>query len=126
MKTSVETLRAVAAIGGKLGIAGDKLRMLLPPDCPPEVKDAIRQHKPALFDLLRLNFLVVKSDTLNATLFWTPDEATKESLITNGADQADIYTAAELAQLVHRRVTVGELSKIHAAKRLFNGKLADP
>ena len=67
MKTPIETLLAVDVAGGKLGFAGDKLRMLLPADCLPELKDAIRQHKPGLVSLLRLNFLVVRSDTLERT-----------------------------------------------------------
>jgi hypothetical protein len=125
--TPVEILHSVIQAGGQLGIAGDNLlRMLLPADCPPELKDAIRQHKPALLELLRLNFLVVRSDVLNTTLFWTPDEATKESLAAAGADRGSIYTAAELEQLVHRRVTVGELPLLHAAKKRFNGKLTEP
>jgi hypothetical protein len=126
MMKPIEILLAVADIGGRLGIADDKLRMLLPADCPPELKAAIRQHKAALLELLRLNFLVVNSDTLNATVFWTPDEAAKESLAAAGADLGSIYTASELAQLVNRRVTVGELPVIHAAKTRFNGKLTEP
>lgn len=126
MKTPVDVFLAVDGVGGRLGIARDRLRMLLPADCPPELKDSIRQHKSALLDLLRLNFLVVRSDTLNATMLWTPDEATKESLATAGADLGSIYTAAELEQLVHHRVTVGELPLIHAAKKRFNGKLREP
>jgi hypothetical protein len=126
MKTPVEVFLAVAGGGGKLGSTGDRLRMLLPADCPPELKDAIRQHKPALLELLRLDFLVVRSDTVNATLFWTPDEATKESLAAAGADPGSIYTASELERLIHRRVTVGELPLIHAAKERFSGKVVDP
>ena len=126
MKTPVEVLLAVAGIGGGLGIAGDKLRMLLPADCPPELKGAIRQHKSALFELLRLDFLVVRSDTLNATVFWAPDEATKESLAAAGADLGSIYTASELEQLVRHRVTIGELLLLHAAKKRFNGNLTEP
>jgi len=126
MKTPVEILLAVADTGGKLGIAGDKLRMLLPADCPPELKEAIRQHKAALLELLRLSFLVVRSDTLQTTVFWTPDEATKESLAAAGADLGSIYTASELAQVVHRRVTVEELPLLHAAKQRFSGKVVDP
>ena len=77
MKTPIETFLEVERIGGRLGSADDKLRMLLPADCPPELKEAIRQHKSGLLELLRLNFLVVRSETLNTTVFWTPDEATK-------------------------------------------------
>jgi hypothetical protein len=126
MKTPVEVFLAVTCSGGKLGIKGDRLRMLLPADCPPELKDAIRQHKPALLELLRLEFLVVRSDTLNATVFWTPDEATKESLAAAGADLGSIYTAAELEQLDHQRVTTGELPLIHATKQRFSGKVTKP
>jgi len=43
MKTPVEVRLAIVAIGGRLGIVGDgRLKMLLPPDCPPELKNAIR------------------------------------------------------------------------------------
>jgi hypothetical protein len=126
MMKPIEILLAVADIGGRLGISDDKLRMLLPAECPPELKAAIRQHKAALLELLRLNFLVVNSDTLNATVFWTPDEAVKESLAAAGAGRSSIYTASELEQLVNRRVTVGELPVIHAAKTRFNGKLTEP
>jgi len=126
MKTPVELLLAVAEIGGQLGPADDRLRMLLPADCPPELKGAIRQHKSALLELLRLDFLVVRSDTLNATVFWTPDEATKESLAAAGADLGSIYTASELEQLVHRPVTTNELPLIHAAKQRFKGKVTKP
>lgn len=125
MKTPVDVLVAVAGVGGRLGIADDRLRMLLPADCPPELKGAIRQHKSTLLELLRLVFLVVRSDTLNATVFWTPDEATKASLAAAGADLGSIYTASELEQLVNRRVTVGDLPLIHAAKKRFKGKLAE-
>jgi hypothetical protein len=126
MKTPVEILLAVADIGGQLGIVGDRLRMLLPADCPSELKDTIRRHKPALIELLRLNFLVVHSDTINTTVFWTPDQTTKESIAAAGANLGSIYTASELEQLVHHRVTAEELPLFHAAKMGFNGKLTEP
>lgn len=126
MKSPIEVLLAVAALGGRLGISGDKLRMLLPTDCPAELKAAIRQHKPALLGLLRAEFLIVHSDALKTTVFWTPDEANKEILIAAGASRGTIYTAAELETLVHRRVTVGDLPMIHAAKRTFDGRLKEP
>ena len=125
MNTPIQVFLAVAGIGGKLGVMDDKLRMLLPADCPLALKDVIRQHKPALIELLRLNFLVVRADALNATVLWTPDEDTKEFLVAAGADRGSIYTADELEQLVHRRVTVGELPAIHAAKQRFGGKLTE-
>lgn len=116
----------MANIGGQLGIAGDDLRILWPVDYPPEKKDAIRAHKAGLLELLRLNFLIVHSDALNASLLWTPDEATKESLIAAGAEPSSIYTAAELDQLVQRRVTSAELLPIHEAKERLIGKPREP
>lgn len=121
MRTPISTWLAVAAIGGRLRIAEGGLRMLLPADCPPELKDAIRQHKAALLQLVRLDFLTVRSDALNATIFWTPDEATKEALVFFGASPGSVYTAAELQHLVHCRVTVHDLPLIHTAKRQFDG-----
>lgn len=122
MKTPVDVLLAVAGVGGRLGIADDRLRMLLPADCPPELKGAIRQHKSALLELLRLDFLVVRSDTLCATVFWTPDEATKGSLAAFGAPLGNIYTAAELRHMVGHRMSISELALIHTAKQRFSGK----
>ncbi len=88
MNTSIEIWLTVAAGGGQLGISGDRLRMLLPTNCPPELKDCIRQHKNQLLKLVQANFLVVSSDILDATsFFWTPDDATKQLLISSGADR---------------------------------------
>jgi hypothetical protein len=122
----VETLLAVANAGGQLGQAGDNLRARLPRDCPHEITESPRANKASLLRLLRLNFLVVRSHHLGATLFWTPDEAAKEALVAAGADPGTIYTADALTRLVNRRVTVGELRAIHAAKSRFNGKLTEP
>lgn len=125
MKTAIDVWLAVGDVGGRLGIARDKLRTLLPTDCLPELKDAIRQHKPKLLELLRLDFSVVRSDTLNTVVFWTPDEATKESLVTAGAEPGRIYTAAELEHLILSRVTAAELPLIHEAKKQFSGRLTN-
>jgi hypothetical protein len=54
MKSPTELLLTVAGIGGRLGIAGDKLRMVLPSDSSPELKEAIRYHKQSLLNLMRL------------------------------------------------------------------------
>src|SRR5271168_2108897 len=48
MKTAIDVMLAVGSVGGHLGIAGKKLRMLLPADCSPELKSAIREHKAEL------------------------------------------------------------------------------
>jgi len=123
MKTPVELLLIVANAGGRITIAGDRLRMLLPPECPPELKDAVRQHKPALLKLMALSFLVVRSSVLSTTVFFVPDAATKQSLILAGAKPGSVYTKAELRALVTRRVTPKELRLIHAGKQQFNGEV---
>jgi hypothetical protein len=123
MKTPVEVFLTVVRIGGKLGSAGDKLRMLLPAECPPELKDAIRQHKPALLKLMGLTFLIVRSGVLSGTVFFVPDDATKQSLIQAGAKPGSIYTKAELGTLVARRITPKELRLIHAGKQQFDGEV---
>jgi hypothetical protein len=51
MRTPNEILLAVKQAGGRLEPAGDKLRALLPADCLPELKAAIRQHKAEILDL---------------------------------------------------------------------------
>ena len=126
MKTPADVLLSVAGIGGHLSAVGDKLQMLLPSDCAPELKDAIRLHKLALLDLLQQAFLIVQSDALNSIVFFVADDTTKESLVSAGADPGSIYTKAELDVLVRRRTTVKELRLIHAAKQRFNGKVTSP
>jgi hypothetical protein len=126
MKTPVEVLLSVAGIGGRLSVVGNKLRMLLPINCPSELKDGILLHKPALLDLLQLTFLIVRSDALDSIVFFVADDTTKESLVSAGADLGSIYTKTELDVLVRGRTTVKELRLIHAAKQQFNGKVTNP
>ena len=123
MNTPLETLLTVANVGGRLGVEGDRLRMLLPPDASLEIKEAVRRHKPGLLELLLLNFVIVRSDAVNATLFWTPDNDTRDGLIEAGVAPGIIYTAAELGSLLNKRVTASELPAIHAAKDVFSGRL---
>lgn len=52
MRMPAEIMRAVTQVGGRLEPAGDKLRVLLPADCSPALKDVIRQHKGELLDWL--------------------------------------------------------------------------
>lgn len=121
----IQTLLAVSAIGGQLGIAGDMLRMLLPASCPPELKAAIRKQKRELIALLRLSFLIVRSEALAGTvLFWAADETTKEALVAAGAAPGMVYTPEELKVLVNRRISAAELPAIHHAKRTFDGRIS--
>ena len=125
MKTPVEILLAVADIGGELGIAGDKLRMRLPADCPPELKSAIRENKPSLLALLSgPAFVVVRSDLLpGELLLWTADEQARQQLIAHGAPPGCIYTRDELAPLVQQNTDPDTVRSVHAVKRSFDGRL---
>jgi hypothetical protein len=123
MKTPVELLLTVANMGGQIAAAGDRLQILSPPECPPELKQDMRQHKPALLKLMRLTFAIVRSGVLSATVFFVPDEATKQSLTLAGAKPGSVYTKAELATLVARRITPDELRLIHAGKQQFNAEV---
>jgi|SRR6266550_1019951 len=124
MKTPVESLLRVPGIGDGSALwtadAGGS-----PGRLSARIKRSIRQHKPALLNMMRLAFLIVSSRVLNdAVLLFVPDEATKESLVIAGADRSAIYTKNELGALVARQVTSRKLRLIHEAKRRFNGKLA--
>lgn len=120
---AIETIMAVAAIGGRLGTDGDRLKTFLPVDCPSELKAAIREQKSNLIALLNLNFLIVESETVGATLFWVPDESTKNSLLSAGVSTSLIYTARELQLLTGKRITTHDLEVIHSAKETLKGQV---
>src|SRR4029077_17989333 len=96
MTTAVEVLLAVSDLGGHLNAVGDKLRLLLPPDCLPELKDAIHEHKITLLRLLCSTFVIVESRVLNEIVFFVADEQTKQLLVASGAPPGNTYTKAEL------------------------------
>ncbi len=123
MKTPVELLLTVENIGGHITTTGDRLRMLLPAECPQELRDNIRQHKAALLKLMELTFLIVRSRVLSGTVFFVPDDAKRQSLILAGAKAGSVYTTAELSILVGRRITPNELQLIHSGKQQFNGEV---
>ena len=126
MKTAIETLLAVANFGGSLALAErDKLRVLLPADCPPELKNAIRTNKAGLLALLAgPPFVVVRSELLPTELvFWTANDGGRDLLIAHGAAPGLVYTCDELAALVERNTDRATLVTLHRAKCLFNGRL---
>ena len=119
--TAVEILLTVSDLGGRLSSVGDKLEMCLPADCPPELKDAIRQQKFELLKLVSSTFLIVESRVLNEIVFFVPDDETKRLLVASGAEPGGVYTRSELELLVNNRVSAQELRLTHQAKRQFNG-----
>lgn len=124
MKTPpVGTLLKVSDAGGELLPVGDKLRMVLPADCDPSLKDEIRANKAEILELMRLNFLIVRCAVSVSPVFWVPDETTKERLVFHGVPAGQIYTASELRELVSKRTTCEELAMIHTAKEVFSGRI---
>jgi hypothetical protein len=125
----VEIMLKVADTGGGLQVAGpDKLNMLLPADCPTELKDAIRQNKAALLALLcGPPFLVVRSEVLpDDTLFWTVSDEGRESLVANGAPRGSVYTYGELDTIVRLDPDPKRLHQLCHAKRRFDGGIRPP
>lgn len=128
MTTPLDVLSTVCNLGGRLSVVGDKLRLRLPADSSPELKAAVFTHKSALLRLLRCTFVIVDSDALNEVVFFAADEETKTVLVDAGAKPGCVYTHEELRSLVdehrHEPITPAELLRIHAAKRMFNGRIA--
>ncbi|HEY3862040.1 MAG TPA: hypothetical protein VGO59_09145 [Verrucomicrobiae bacterium] len=90
MRTPSEILLAVKQAGGRIEPAGDKLRVLLPVNCPPEIRADLRQHKRELLDLLEAKAANLPPDcalwmhVANQVLageFLGADKSTVESLI---------------------------------------------
>ena len=92
--------------------------------CSGEFVDTLSQHKARLLCLLQLPFVMVESETLQGTIFFCKEEATKAALVEAGADEWRIYTADELRALAAHNHTApftpDELRKLHEAKRQFN------
>lgn len=127
MTSPIQTILAVAGIGGRLAQAGDKLRMFLPPDTDPELKASIRANKLALLALVEgegRGWRLIRSDALDgAFVFLAADEAVKAKLVGCGAHPEAVYTRAELAELVRAGVEPGQLLAIHRAKDVFRGRI---
>jgi hypothetical protein len=126
MKTPVEAFLAVLNIGGSLTRAeGGRLRAELPPDCAPELKEAIRAHKPGLLALLSgPPFIVVRSEILPPPLlFWTADDRGRALLLSLGAASGSVYTFDELRAIVERNPDVESLKTFHRCKQTFGGRI---
>ncbi len=120
---------AVSSVGGRLHAAyPDKLKMLLPVDCPPELKEAIRQNKSALLALLLgPPFVIVRSELMpSETFFWTVSEEGRELLVTHGAPAGSVYTYGELDTISRLNPDPEHLHQLCHVKRLFDGRIRPP
>jgi hypothetical protein len=95
--------------------------------CPDDFADTLSQHKPRLLALLKLPFVVVRSQALGETVFFCEDEQTKGVLIESGASEWSIYTRAELKSLIEQNriapFTANELCKLHEIKKMFKARI---
>ena len=124
----VPLLVQASELGLKLGIEPpDTLTVQPASNCPPEFADALRAHKWYLLILLSLPVVMVRSATLQETIFFCEDEATKAALVEAGASEWSIYTRAELQILCKANrvapLSPDELLKVHEIKRTFNARI---
>jgi hypothetical protein len=128
-ETPISILQKAAEFGLKLGVkAPDELTVDASKPWPKEFADTLTQHKARLLALLRLPFVMVYSETLNETIFFCEDEATKAALVGAGAHEWSIYTRNELRILVAQNrakpFLPDELCKLHRIKRPFSGRIS--
>jgi hypothetical protein len=127
--STIEVFQKAAELGLKLGFEPPDTLTLQPARlCSVEFAEALKAHKPALLALLRVPFAMVYSKTLQETIFFCEDEATKGTLIESGAEEWSIYTRSELRILREQNrvapLSPDELLKVHEIKRTFHGRIA--
>jgi len=130
MTTPVGALLLIADSAGTLDLAGDKLRVRLPANAAPELRAAIRAHKPALQALIATEgrqWVLAQAEALGGVfVFFAADESAKARLVQHGAHPEEVYTRSELAELVRAGVEPGQLLTIHLARSVFGGRVAGP
>ena len=127
-ETTISVFQKAADLGLKLEYEPpDTLKVESGKPWPRAFGDTLKAHKPALFALMRLPFVMVESHALSQTIFFCKDEHTKAALIQAGAEEWTIYTNRELKILVgHNRtkpLTAADLRRLSEAKRRFEGTI---
>jgi hypothetical protein len=127
--TSIAILQKAADLGLTLSFTPpDTLDVKASGPWPKSFADTLRTYKPQLLDLLRLPFVMVYSKTLDETVFFCQDEATRGALIEAGAEEWSIYTKDELRVLVAQNrvapLSIQELRRVHEIKRTFSGRIS--
>ena len=128
--TTLEVLSEAQERGLVLSARGDQLAVAPNRLLSPDFKGKLREFKPALLPLLRtkgVTWIDVYSETLEETIFFCEDEATKAALVEGGADEWSIYTKNELRVLIaQNRVKPflsDELRKVHDIRCTFNARI---
>ena len=127
--TPITILQKAADLDLKLGFKPpDTLTVEAAKRWPKELAETLQDYKLRLLALLRLPFCMVYSETLNETIFFCEDEATKAALVEAGADEWSIYTRDELRILVAQNrakpFLADELCKLPEIKRTFSGRIS--
>jgi hypothetical protein len=126
--STIQVLQRAAEMGLKLAVgAPDRLTFDPAEKCPPDFVETLRAYKRRVLDLLARPFVMVYSKTLEETIFFCADEATRAALIEAGAEAFSIYTRAELQTLCEQNrvapLSPAELRKVHEIKRRFHGRI---
>ena len=129
MPTPIALLKKAADLDLKLGREGQGILTVEPASrCPPDFADALRAHKGQLLALLQLPFVMVYSDAVEETLFFSQDDDVKAALVAAGADQWSIYTKRELRQLIASNrlapISQAQLKKLHEIKCMFRARIS--
>jgi len=123
--TPTELLAHLHSAGAKLTVDGDSLRCRAPAGTlTQELRDALRQHKQALIELLSIELLpvgwwcVVECDALDGErIVLCRDLGT----VQNAPATWPRYTLAEVLALAYAGVAGNDLRCVHKAKRIFGG-----
>ena len=127
-KTPISVLKEAADRGLRLDAQPDGLHINPAEACSSKFEQILKAHKPALIALLKLPMVMLYSDTLQQTVFFCQDDATKATLIEAGASDWSIYTKDELRVLCEANrvapLSPNELRMVNEIKRTFNGRVA--
>jgi len=124
--TPLQTMLDAIDIGLSLEARGHTLRVWPDALLSEAMRTELTRWKWHIMDLLELRFVMAYSETLKRTVFFAEDEAVKNALVASGAKESSIYTLEELELLTKRNreslISAKELSLLHEAKTLFNGR----
>jgi hypothetical protein len=142
MTDVVELVGVLRSRGVVLRPDGDLLRFRPAALVTSEEKVLLRQHKPAVLELLRQappdpeisrvlglpvtqldRLLQVRVPWLPESLWFVPDEAAVEALVGDGVSRGRIWTAGELLDLLSLPTTKIEARTIAHAKVEFDGEV---
>ena len=127
-ETPISILQKADNLGLTLGFKPpDTLDVEASNPWPKSFAELLSAYKPQLLALLHLPFVMLYSQTLEETVFFCEDEATKAALIEAGADECLIYTRSELRTLCEQNrvapLSATELKHLHQIKRTFNARI---